>query len=96
MSQTFGPLMQEARERPCRSLGESLMTPLGIVEGEVLVYLDRHHITTLRRLNQAMAAPSYLVMMAVGALIRAGLVRGAQHDLEVVVRSKQHLHGLTA
>lgn len=57
------------------------MTPLGVVEGEVLEYLDRHRMTTLQQLSRALASPSYLVMMAVGALIRAGLVRGVQDHL---------------
>ena len=70
------------------------MTPLGLVEGEVLEHLDRHHTVTLRRLNRELAAPAYMVMMAVGALIRAGLVRGAQHDLEVIVQPRKPLRGL--
>lgn len=74
-----------------RPAAQSLMTPLGMVEGEVLEYLDRCEHTTLRRLNQALKWPAYMVMMAVGALIRAGLVRGAQHDLEVVVALRKPL-----
>jgi hypothetical protein len=30
-----------------------------------------------------------MVIMAVGALIREGLVRGIQHDLEVIVESSR-------
>lgn len=78
--------------RPGWSAYRSLMTPLGVVEGEVLEYLDRHRTATLRRLNRDLSAPSQMVMMAVGALIRAGLVRGTQHELEVVVQPRKSLH----
>ncbi len=94
MGETLRPAIGEARERSCWSPGASLMTPLGTIEGEVLEYLDRHHTATLRRLNRELAAPSYMVVMAVGALIRTGLVRGAQHDLEVVVKRRTSLHEL--
>ncbi|MBI2173708.1 MAG: hypothetical protein HYU33_00720 [Candidatus Omnitrophica bacterium] len=69
----------------------SLMTPLGLVEGEVLTYLERHQSTTLRRLNRELEWPAYMVMMGVGALIRVGLVRGIQHDLEVVLKLRKPL-----
>ncbi len=74
----------------------SLMTPVGVVEGEVLAYLDRHGCATLRRLNQELAWPAYMVMMAVGALIRAGLVRGIQHELQVVIHPRRPLYGVSA
>lgn len=76
-------VIQETRKTPSRSVGASLMTPLGLVEGQVLEYLDRHRIATLRQLKRALASPSYMVVMAVGALIRAGLVRGVQDHLTV-------------
>ena len=76
---------------PSHPTSQSLMTPLGLVEGEVLEYLDRHHSATLRRLNRELPAPSYLVIMAVGALIRSGLVRGDQRELEVVVKLRKSL-----
>ena len=73
---------------------ESVMTTLGLVEGEVLAYLDRQEVSTLRRLNRELHQPAYLVMMALGALIRAGLVRGIQHELDVVVRLRKPLGAL--
>ena len=70
----------------------SLMTPLGVVEGEVLTYLDGHTPqVTLRQLNQELGWPAYLVMMAVGSLIRSGLVRGIRHNLDVVVKPRKPL-----
>ena len=92
MSEVLLPMVEEEwKKPPARPTHPSLMTPLGVVEGEVLTYLDRHGRSTLRRLNQELEWPAYLVMMAVGALIRAGLVRGIQHDLEVVVKLRKPL-----
>ena len=65
----------------------SLLTPLSIVEGEALIYLERHGATPLRRLTRELEWPSPMIMMAVGALIREGLARAAQHELEVIVES---------
>ena len=71
-----------------RGLEGSLITSLGIVEGEVLEYLDSHQGVSLRRLNQELEWPAYMVMMAVGALIRESLVQGTRGDLEVVVKRR--------
>lgn len=94
---TLPTVVEEEREMAATN-GEhaSLMTPLGVVEGEVLLYLDHHGAATLRRLNQQVEAPAYLVMMAVGALTRSGLVRAVQRDLEVVVKLRKPLARLTA
>jgi uncharacterized membrane protein len=95
MSEVVLSMVEEEWKKPlARAERSSLMTPLGLVEGEVLAYLDRQGIATLRRLNQQLGWPAYMVMMAVGALIRAGLVRGIQHDLEVVVKLRKPLAGL--
>jgi hypothetical protein len=64
----------------------SLMTPLAWVEGDVLTYLERHGATPLRRLVRELEWTSPLVMMAVGALVREGLVQGIRHELEVVLQ----------
>jgi hypothetical protein len=68
-----------------RVLGPSLMTPLGVISGDVLAYMDGHKRTTLRRLIRELQWPAALVMMGVGALIREGLLRGVQRDLDVVL-----------
>ena len=70
----------------------SLMTPLGVIEGEILAYLDRHASASLRRLNLVVEWPAEMVMTAVGALIRAGLVRGIQRNLEVIVKLRKPLY----
>ncbi len=84
---------QEREKSSVASDHPSIMTPLGVVEGEVLTYLDRHGDTTLRRLNRELSWPAYMVMMAVGALVRAGLVRGIQRNLEVLVKMRKPLSG---
>ena len=63
----------------------SMITLLGLVEGDILEYLETQGSTTLYRLVQALEWPSRLVMMGVGALIREGLVIGRQRELEVVL-----------
>ena len=55
-----------------------LITLLGMVEGEVLTYLDAHGTTALHHLAQTLEWPMPLIIMAAGALIRRGLVRGIQ------------------
>ena len=64
---------------------KSLMTTIGIVEGEVLAYLDTHGATTLRHLTRELEWPTTMIMMAVGALVREGLARAVQHELEIIV-----------
>jgi len=64
------------------------MTPLGIVEGEVLLSLEHHGETTLRRLIQESQWPARIVMMGVGALIREGLVHGVHRDPNTVIVAK--------
>ena len=66
----------------------SLMTPLGIIEGDILTYLERHGTTSMRRLVRELEGPASLVVMAVGALIRGGLARAVQHDLEIIVEAR--------
>ena len=49
--------------------------------------IERRGRTTLRRLTRELHWPSTLVMMAVGALIRQGLVRGSQGGVDTVLES---------
>ncbi|PIQ83442.1 MAG: hypothetical protein COV75_07345 [Candidatus Omnitrophica bacterium CG11_big_fil_rev_8_21_14_0_20_63_9] len=63
----------------------SLMTPLGLAAGEVLIEIEWSGAATLRQLIRKLDRPVYLVMMAVGVLIRQGLVRATQRELEVLV-----------
>ena len=77
-------------EGPPGEEGErSLVTSLGIIEGEVLLYLDVHGATPVRRLIRELEWPSPLVTMGVGALIREGLVQASQRELEVIVEPRR-------
>ena len=67
--------------------GTSLMTPLGLISGDVLTYLEERGTTTVRRLVREVEWPSQMITMAIGSLIREGLVRAVQHDLEVIVEA---------
>ena len=77
-------------ERPAQGKAGStypLMTFLGVIGGEVLSYLESHSRTTLRRMIEDLPWPAVWVMMAMGALIRQGLVRGIQHGADVIIES---------
>ena len=65
--------------------GPSLMTSWGLVEGEVLTYLEEHGATILRELIRKLGRSTAMVMMGVGALVREGLVEGRQQDVNVMV-----------
>jgi len=75
----------EPAAEPAGSAGGSVVTLVGLVEGDVLAYLEGHGSATLRELIRALEWSAPLVTMGVGALIRQGLVRGIRHDLEVVL-----------
>ena len=63
----------------------SLMTSVGLAAGEVLTEVDVSGAVTLRQLIRKLDWPVHLVMMAVGVLVRQGLVRATQRELEVLV-----------
>lgn len=65
--------------------GPPLMTPLGLIAGGVLVYLEAHGATKVRRLIQMLEMPMALMTMGVGALVREGLAHGGQQDTDVLV-----------
>jgi len=70
-------------------MGElQLMTTLGIIEGEVLTYLNEHGPTTLRRLVEELDWPAPFITMGVGALIRKALAQGNQERLDILVGVK--------
>jgi hypothetical protein len=73
---------------PVEELSTSLMTPLGVVEGDILAYLEAHGATPLRRLVRELEWPSPMVMMGVGALVRERLIQARQHELEVIVEAR--------
>jgi len=87
MSEVLLPIVEEEWKKPPlqNEQGSSIMTPLGIIEGEVLLWLETHGPATIRYLTRELEWPAAMVTMAVGALVRQGLARAARHDLEVVV-----------
>ena len=100
MSEFLMPAVEEERHTrdsepfSFRSGRASLMTPLGLVEGDVLTCLDRKDaqgVATLQELGRAVRWPTHLVLMAIGALIRAGLVQGIQQGVNVTVTRRKPL-----
>ena len=86
MSEGSMPAVEEQRKGSAwQRRDASLFTLLGLVAGDVLVYLEAHGATTLRGLIRQLEWSSPMVMMAAGALTREGLVRSTQHNLEVIV-----------
>ena len=67
------------------STSASLRTLVGIVGGEVLTYVEEQGATPMRRLIRELEWPSQVVIMAVGALVREGLVQAMSHELEVII-----------
>ena len=61
------------------------MTRLGVIEGEVMTYLEARGTTGLRQVIRELDWPMRQVVMAVGSLIRRGLVLGVQRDLELLL-----------
>ena len=62
-----------------------MVTMLGVVEGDILNFLETHGTLTLRRLIRMVEWPTMMVVMGVGALIREGLVRAVRRETEVVL-----------
>ena len=65
---------------------QSLMTELGVIEGEILSWLESEGEVSTRCLVRQMPWPSRHVMMAIGALIRQGLARGFERELDITVQ----------
>jgi len=57
-----------------KSEGVSLKAVLGIVEGEILLYLEEHGFGRLRKIVRDLDWPMDEIIIAVGALIHEGLV----------------------
>lgn len=84
MINRIGPYFLSQREP-----GYSLFTVLGIVSGEVLTLLEQQGMMSLRSLIRELPHPALLVTMAVGALVREGLVNAEQHELEVLLAPRR-------
>lgn len=70
--------------------GASLLTQLGLAEGDVLTYVETSGAKSLRRVIRDSPWSSSMVLMAVGALIRERLIQGVQHELDVIVAPAPH------
>lgn len=83
-------LLQEEPQARSVPQGASLVTLLGLVEGEVLTYVEAQGSTTLGRLNRQLPWPTRMVTMAVGSLVREGLLQATQQELEVALRLQRY------
>ena len=82
---TLFPRVEEGKHPAGAGATRSVMTSVGLVEGDILTYLDEHGATSLRHLIRVLEWPSAMVLMGIGALIRTGMVRGLQRELEVLI-----------
>ena len=65
----------------------STVTNLGVIEGEILQYLDVHGATPIRQVIRELSWPGAMVSTTIGALAREGLIRALRREREVVVES---------
>jgi hypothetical protein len=63
------------------------MTPMGLAAGEILTQVDWSGALTQRHLIQSVGWPRHLIVSALGALVREGLVRTTQQGAELLVES---------
>jgi hypothetical protein len=66
---------------------QSLMTPIALVEGEVLETIESRGPVDLSRVLKTTKQPKPLVVMSVGALVRDGLVRATKSKQHIVLES---------
>jgi len=80
------------KEESSIAVGEApAMTLLGIVEGDVLTYVEDNGSISLRKLVRQLNWPVPFVVMGVGSLIRRGLLRGIQRELDFIVEPRKRL-----
>jgi len=96
MSEFLLPTSERDWQKPPMSEEEApLMTTIGLVSGDVLTTMEHDGTVTLKELAHELRHwPASLVTMAVGSLIRRGLVRGIQRGQEVVLQhiSEEEAH----
>ena len=81
--------MDNARTAGGPAAGTSTVTALGVIEGEVLLYLDVHGAAPIRQLVRELPWPDSMVAATVGALVREGLIRVRRQGSETVVESRR-------
>ncbi len=65
----------------------SIITSLGLLSGEILLYLDVHRKATAGQLSKELGWAVPMVMMAIGTLIRQGLVLARPSNLEIMIHT---------
>ena len=66
--------------------GASLASILSVIEGEILLYLEKYGYARLRKLVRELDWPMAEVMMGIGALIREGLVEVRRDRFGVILQ----------
>ena len=66
----------------------ALMTKLGVLEGIILEKLDEARIVTLQELMETLQYNPCVITMAVGSLIRQGVIRGREHGQDVFLERR--------
>lgn len=61
----------------------SLMTKLGLLEGVILEKIEESKMVTLQELMVALHGNPCIITMAVGSLIRQGVIRSSEHGQDV-------------
>lgn len=69
--------------------GQSLMTTLGIISGEALTLLERNGAMSLRSLIRELPWAMPVITMAIGSLVREGLIKAEQHELEIILEPRR-------
>lgn len=73
--------MEIAMKNPAK-----LTTTLGLIEGEILTYLENFGNTTVTELTRNLEWAHPLLLMALGVLVRNRLVTIDKHELELMVK----------
>jgi hypothetical protein len=85
---SLGMLKEIWRKEPTQT---SVMTSLGLIGGEVLLYLETCGAASARQLVRTLEWPVDMVYMAIGALIRQGLIQVSQNKDEIFVEPTTQL-----
>lgn len=70
----------------------SLMTPIGIAEGDMLFYLEQKGTAYLGDMATHLEWPKPVMMLAAGALIRNGLIKARRYDNHIVLERSKNAH----
>lgn len=75
------PMMVQAQEET--TAAAPLITAIGLIEGDLLETLESRGPMSAYRLVHTQDCPASLVLMAIGDLIRTGLIQGTEARLEL-------------